>query len=345
MDLLEYQSKMALKKFGLQFGHFGLANDIDQAAYIANKLQLKKAAVIPQVHRANPIYFADDIQDILDTSQKMFKKYTSPVLIQPVKQTLAKYYLAIIHHPVEREPILLMSYAKNGMRDLFDNVHMTRLDQFEIKGKEFSKIVNFLYLQPTHRKPLKQILQRLVDAYFQLDCNYLEVGTLAALQDGFELMDLKIGINESRLANQEELVALNTSLSQQIATENGLEYIPQHGSVGFIGNGKGFLISMIDAMKKRPSHLLDLKEIDPQKAMRLALEISFKNPALREFFFAIFGLKYSCKEYLNAFLELKEDWNIDLPSSFYFLGKDASAAVDHASKLGMKVWKPEEMES
>lgn len=347
MDLLEYQSKMVLKKFGVKVGYFGLASNLSEVASIANKLQLSSALIKPQSHHTKKVRFASDFNGILDASQLFFDEYQQvPLMIAPYEKILARYYVAICIHPILRIPTLLLSIIPsnaNGKKILFHNMHTTKLDHFELKGKDFSEIVQYLHLDPTYRAKLKTILQKLIDAFFSLDCNYLEVETLAATKDGFHILDAKLGIQENMLSNQQEMAALQTSYSEQLATENGLEYIPQNGKVGLIGNGKGFVISMMDAVSLKPCHLLDLKNIEAKKAIRLALEISLKNPLLREFFFAIFGTDQSCTDYLQTYLELREEWNLDLPCRFYFLGLDAKKAAKLAKAHGLEVVETKEM--
>ena len=66
MDLLEYQSKMVLKKFGVKVGYFGLASNLSEVIDIANKLKLQSALIKPQSHRIKKVHFAQDYNGILD---------------------------------------------------------------------------------------------------------------------------------------------------------------------------------------------------------------------------------------------------------------------------------------
>lgn len=344
MELFEYQSQMILKKFGMKVAPFGIATDPHQAVSIAKALDLKHA-VIKLQSKTDAIQERVEAEQMLHSAQRIFAQDPhdrSTVLIEPDLPGQAYYYLAIMIDPIKVGPCVIASTLSWKELRSLDNprksVIIEPIKEKRLTKKSRNRIFSFLNLPVDNYKTLRSIIDQLVEAFFTLDCRYVQIDS--SIIDGqLYTVGSQLKIDEHFLYRQQEIAALDTSWTAELARKHNIGYQSFFGTVGYIGTGKALLLSVIDEMGHRapPSHFLDIAHLPCRQGIHYGLEIALKHPGLSSVVLAIVGYQYSCLEYLEAYLQEIEHLDVDLAVSVFFEGKGSKEAIALAQQKGLRI--------
>ncbi|NGX31283.1 MAG: Succinyl-CoA ligase [ADP-forming] subunit beta [Chlamydiae bacterium] len=355
MHLFEHEAKSILKKFGLPFLKFGVAEDLQQVENIIKRLKLN-IAVLKLATKHQPIkeLVAESHEDILKKAYILFKspymlehtqvqkKPNRKIMLTEAVDILEEYQLKIYLDPKYNRRIVLIKHLDK---------------QFELFVPDF-KIAQFQFLQAKKlfgwdentACQVRKIIENCLAGYKTLDCLEIDIPSLAKTRQGFFVLNCNMRIDNCALFRQEEVAALfdpdHELLENVIAKEYGIDFFPLKGNCACICNGQGLSLATLDVMKQqeiKPANYLNIKKPNFEQLFA-ALRIVELNPAIQKIFIHLFcqePAKGVMKHVQNVIKEMK----IKKPVIVRLQGKGAKEAVKkdphffEDMKLALKVLK------
>jgi len=313
MKIHEYQAKQLLSEFGAPTPSGEVAETVDQAVAIAEKLGAFPVVVKAQVHvggrgLAGGVKLAKSIDEVKEHATNIIgmdiKGITvRKVLIEQGIDIQTEIYLGLIMDRERKCPVIMASReggveieevaAKTPEKILKLPVPPT----YPLKMYHAQQIVDFLELPKETWKPFTKILMSLVKAFLDKDCSIAEINPLVITGAGEVIAaDAKINFDDNALEFHSDLEGLRDPGEEEPleveAREKGLNYVKLDGKIGCIVNGAGLAMCTMDTVKHfggEPANFLDIGGGAKAEQVAEALQLITSDPGVNTIFFNIFG--------------------------------------------------------
>jgi len=360
MKLFEYEAKNILAKYGIPTPKGELATSVSQACEIASKLKppfvVKAQVLVAGRGKAGGILFADSIQEIEKTAEKLLNLRIKGIPVQSVWieekiQIKKELYFGLTVDRFNRSYVAIAS-AVGGM------------EIEEVAAKTPEKVIRFLInpqigFRSFHARQiaksieyngnqlsvLEKIFENLYRAGMNYDAELIEMNPLAETFDGkFVAADARIIIDDNALFRHQEYKEriLESELTPQEieAAKNDLAYVKLDGNVGVIGNGAGLVMATLDTIQYyggKPANFLDVGGGAPSEKIATALRIVLSDLDVKALFINILGGITRCDEVARGILEAREKVGIKKPMVIRLVGTNEDEGKRILTEAGIHV--------
>ena len=315
MELLEFQAKELLTRFGIAVPRGRVVDSPADAQRIASRLGFSRFAIKAQVFAGNRaaaggVRFAASPEGVRATTELMLGSrltttQTGPegemvrwILVEEALDALRSLYVSVLLDRDAGELVLLASEA--GGSDIEARASRDPglvLRERVVLGRDegtadFAGIAGRLGLKPEVGDEAVRLLRNLVRLAATLDAPLVEINPLALTVDGrLVALDAKLTIDDNALFRHPALAALRAASQLEegdpeelAADRHQLNYVKMDGSIGVVVNGAGLALATLDMLVEaggRPSNFMDIRTTATSIDVAYGFELILANPSVR----------------------------------------------------------------
>lgn len=343
MKVHEYQAKEILKKFNVPVPNGSIAQTVEQAVLIGQKLN-NKCVLKAQIHaggrgKGGGIKIAKSPEEVKKYAEQLIGmrlithqtgpegKTVKTILIEEVKDISKELYVGIVIDRSTACPVIMASTA-GGMEieevaaktpELIIKEYvnpMLGLQNFQVKN-----LINKLKLSKEVSKEAMELFNNLYRVFIENDCSLTEINPLVITTDNHLLaLDAKLNFDDNALYRHKDIQALrDTNEEEPLEVEAfnyGLNYIKLDGNVGCMVNGAGLAMATMDIIKiagGSPANFLDVGGGASTEAVENAFRILLLDNNVEAVLINIFGGILRCDKLATGVVEAAQKTNIALP--------------------------------
>jgi succinyl-CoA synthetase beta subunit len=312
MDLIEYEGKQLMARWGMPVPEGRLASTPAEAAAAADALG-GRAVVKAQVRaggrgKAGGVKVVGSSDEAATAASAILAMEikghrVEQVLVEEALDIEAEYYAAVTLDRGARAALFMVS-SRGGMDieevaladpDALARVHVDPL--LGLTPYQVRSLVFGAGLDPRARKGVAALLERIYSLYLEADATLVEVNPMVLTSDGRVVaLDAKVSIDDSALYRHPDLAAeaadATSDPTEREARARGLNFLKLDGDVGVIGNGAGLVMSTLDLIDQaggRAANFLDVGGGAGVESLSNALEVILSAGDVRSVVVNIFG--------------------------------------------------------
>lgn len=326
MRLLEYQGKDIFTRFGIPGTEGGTASSVDEAAAVADKIGypvVVKAQVLAGGRgKAGGIKLVRDRAALMEAAGTILgmtiKDETCSILLIAKAVSIEKeYYAGVTIDTTVGKPVLIFS-TEGGM-DIETVAEQTpeKVRKFHIstltppRRDEILEEVRLAGVGGDLLPKLTTVIQKLIAAFFAVDCTTLEINPLAVTPEGECLaLDAKAVIDDAALRRQGMVQTDGVAVTdlEKRAAAIGVNYVAlDRGCVAVIAGGAGLGMASMDIVNTSglgAASFLDTGGGISSASMAEALRVSLATPGVKGTLVNIFGGINNCEEVARGVAEV-----------------------------------------
>lgn len=326
MDLLEYQGKQYLARFGVPAPTGAVAETVQAAVEAAGAVGFP-VAVKAQVRvggrgKAGGIRVADDEAAARQAASAILgmdiRGHTVRRLwLEPAAAIAREYYFSFTLDRAARCYLAMLS-ARGGVDierlardepDAIARLHIDPVDGFAVS--DAFNLVDSAGIDGDARDDVVDLVTALFVAFTEGDADLVEVNPLAVLEDGKVLaLDAKVIVDDNAAFRHPEWSdwagTEDLDERERLARQKGLNYIGLDGSIGVIGNGAGLVMSTLDVVSHvggSAANFLDVGGGAGADVITAALEVVNSDDNVRAILVNIFGGITRCDDVARGIIE------------------------------------------
>ncbi len=326
MDLLEYQGKQYLARYGIPVSSGGLAETVEEAAARADEVgypvMVKAQVPVGGRGKAGGVKRAGDPQELRACARSMLDLEIQghPVrrlCIEPACAIASEYYASFTLDRAAKLH-LGMVCAQGGVdieavaQDDPAAIATAHVDPVEgLSPATADALAGQAGLDEAARGQASDVLLALYRCFVEGDADLVEINPLVLTTDGrVRALDAKVVLDDSaafRHPEWEELMATQElDDRERLAREKHLNYIGLSGNVGIIANGAGLAMSTLDMVTQvggSAANFLDVGGGAGADVMTAALEVISTDPKVASILVNIFGGITRCDQVADGIVE------------------------------------------
>lgn len=326
MDLLEYQGKRYLQRFGVPVTTGGLADSAGEAVARADEVGYP-AVVKAQVQvggrgKAGGIKVATDASEVRAHAEAILGMdikghVVRRLLLERATDIASEYYASFtLDRSAKLDLGLLSSEGGVDIEEVAterpDAIARIQVDPVDgLDAESCLEWVERAGLGGGAAPGAVEVLSALYRCYVDGDADLVEVNPLVLTAGGSLLaLDAKVTLDDSAAFRHPEWAELEATQvldeRERLAQERGLQYVGLDGDVGIIANGAGLAMSTLDVVHQvggHPANFLDIGGGAKAAVMTSALEVIDTDPNVRCIFINIFGGITKGEEVANGIVE------------------------------------------
>lgn len=192
-------------------------------------------------------------------------------------------------------------------------------------------------------KSFVDFIQKLYNAYEQMDCSMLEVNPMVCTTDEkFIALDAKVNFDDNALYRHPDYAAL-ADIDEEDPLEHeagkyNLNYIKLDGNVGCMVNGAGLAMATMDIIQLAggsPANFLDVGGGANVERIANAFRIMTSDPNVRAVLINIFGGIVRCDRVANGILQALQKVDVSVPLIVRLEGTNSAEAREILKKSGL----------
>ncbi|MEO1281259.1 MAG: ATP-grasp domain-containing protein [Pseudomonadota bacterium] len=310
MDLLEFQAKELLNRFGIATPVGRIAETPHEASRAANRLSAERFAIKVQVRAgerraAGGIRFAASPAGVAATCESLLgRNFTTAqttktgefvrwILVEEAIDSARELYAAIVVNRDLGQLFLLLSRAggdgieqrAKSETDLIQRIPLLLEDGTAVGN--YASAVGDLGLPESAQTAVIETIQKMARLAVELDALQVEINPLAIRKDGSTIaLDAKLSLDDNALMRHPALAALSQAFeaeqadpSEQDAEDHRINYVGLDGETGVIANGAGLALTTLDLIADgggKAANFMDIRttasSLDIAYGTRLILE-------------------------------------------------------------------------
>lgn len=368
MNLHEYQAKQLLAQYGLPVSKGEVANTVQEAVAIAERLGTKRWVVKAQVHaggrgKAGGVKLVGTKEEVAQITQDLLGKrlvtYQTTAEGQPVNQVLVEepcdiqkelYLGAVIDRATQR--VIFMASTEGGVEiekvahDSPEKILTITMDPLVgVQPFQARQLSFALGLKGDQIKQFTKLLLGLGQMFVEKDLSLLEINPLVITKDGNLLcLDCKITIDDNALYRQPELRTMR-DISQEDDRENRardweLNYIALDGNIGCMVNGAGLAMATMDLVKLNggnPANFLDVGGGATKERVTEAFKIILSDQNVKAILVNIFGGIVRCDLIADGIIGAVAEVGTQLPVVVRLEGNNAELGAKKLGESGLNI--------
>ncbi len=319
MDLFEYQGKLYFKKFGIPVSDGGVADNLEDAVQIADKIGypivVKAQVQVGGRGKAGGIKIANNLDELKEHFQNILGMDIKGHIVKKVwlersSDIKEEYYASFTLNRSKRLHLCMLS-AQGGVeieKVAEENPEaISRLDIDPSGGLDKTTLLDFVSSANLNSEAVDgvvDILEKLYECFVKGDADLVEINPLILTTDGrVHALDAKVTLDDDAAFRHEEWNEYkgqaDADSREKAAHEKGLNYIGLDGTVGVIANGAGLAMSTCDVVNQvggSPANFLDIGGGANADLMAAALEVINSDPKVKSILVNIFGGIVRCDE-------------------------------------------------
>ncbi|MBF0274550.1 MAG: ADP-forming succinate--CoA ligase subunit beta [Nitrospinae bacterium] len=367
MKIHEYQGKTLLKQVGVEVPVGEVANSVDEAVAIAERLEFNVAVVKAQIHaggrgKGGGVKLAKSQGEIKNIANSIIGmtlvthqtgpegKLVQKVLIEEGMDIVKELYASVL---IDRgtSRIVFMASEEGGM------------DIEEVAEKTPEKIIKE-YIDPSlgmqvfqARKiafklniPAKLVnsatkfFMGLYSAFMKFDCSLVEINPMVLTGDNRVLaLDCKMDIDDNALYRHKDILEYRDITEEDPleleASKHSLNYIKLDGSIGCMVNGAGLAMATMDIIKyygAEPANFLDVGGGANEEMIENAFRILLSDKSVKSVLINIFGGILRCDTLASGIVLAAKKTHLNLPVVIRLEGTNAEAGAKILERSGLK---------
>lgn len=325
MQLLEFQAKELLARFGIDVPRGRICGSADEAGVIARRLGFERFVVKAQIRAgdrraAGGTRFAASADGVKATAELLLGKPLvtpqtgpagEPVRWVLVEEALQPTHLLFAAVALDRNAgalrLIVSERGGEGIEaaaaaapELVHTADVSLNDGPQKFSCDISDLIARLAVPADVAGSLEKALEQLVTAAVSLDCTLLEVNPLAALADGRMLaLDAKMTIDDNALVRHPGLAALRSATQVEdgdpeelAADRHHLNYLRMAGNIGVVSNGAGLALATLDMLRDaggNPANFMDIRTTASSLDVAYGFDLLLSNPAVKAFLVNVHG--------------------------------------------------------
>lgn len=187
-------------------------------------------------------------------------------------------------------------------------------------------------------------IERLVNAYDQMDCSLLEINPLVMTSDGRIIaLDAKVNFDDNALFRHPDFAEMRDIAEEDPleveASKYDLNYIKLDGNVGCMVNGAGLAMSTMDMIQLSggsPANFLDVGGGANVTRISNAFRIMMSDPHVKAVLINIFGGIVRCDKVADGIMEALKTVKVNVPVIVRLDGTNAKEAAETLRTSRMK---------
>jgi succinyl-CoA synthetase beta subunit len=369
MKIHEYQAKGILKKYGVSVPRGEMAESVDEAKTIAQKLFDQGAGgvvVKAQIHaggrgKGGGVKIAKSVAEAAELAGKILgmtlvTHQTGPegrvvrrLLIEETLPIDKEIYLGILLDRAEARPVFMAS-AAGGMEieqiaaenpDAISKEYVAPGQQLE--AFQARKLAFAAGLKPAQLNDAVKFMTSLYRAFLDTDASLLEINPFVSCSDGrLFALDAKMNFDDNALYRHPDIRELRDTTEEDPleveASKYNLNYIKLDGTVGCMVNGAGLAMATMDIIKYAggmPANFLDVGGGANAEQVTHAFEILLSDKNVKAVLINIFGGILRVDTLAKGVVEAAQKTHIQLPIVLRLEGTNVEAGREILKQSGL----------
>ncbi|MEJ7797050.1 MAG: ADP-forming succinate--CoA ligase subunit beta [Solirubrobacteraceae bacterium] len=326
MDLLEYQGKQLLERYGMPMLRGRAARDVDAAVAAAEEVGypcvVKAQVKVGGRGKAGGIKIAENLAQARDYAGEILgmdiRGFTvHEIWIQRASEIEEEYYGAVVFDRAAKKALVMLS-TRGGM----DIEAVARDTPQAIATLHVDPLVGFM---PFHGRrlafeagvaddvvaPVAELLALMYAAFCGEEAMLVEVNPIVVTpQREVVALDAKVTLDDDALFRHPHNAQLtdpsDVDPQEAMAAERGLTYVKLDGDIGIFGNGAGLVMSTLDVVAQAggaPANFLDAGGGAKAESIVAAVEVILSDAKVRAVLFNVFGGITRCDEVARGLIE------------------------------------------
>ncbi len=320
MDLMEYQGKGYLARWGIVMQPGALASTVEESLIVAEDLDwpvvVKAQVPVGGRGKAGGVKLAGDPDELIRHVTAILGMTIGGHLVRRVwvevaSEVAVEYYVGITLDRTAKDHLVMVSASGGVDIEQSDPAAIARLHVDPLDGLSMEAAASLVAeagLATDAQHGTAEVLVRLYRCYVEGDAELVEVNPLALTVGGqMRCLDAKVTLDDNAAFRHPEWDELRASVEldprERLARDRGLNYIGLDGTVGIIANGAGLAMAtldVVDAAGGAAANFLDIGGGANAAVMAAALEVINADPKVASILVNIFGGITRCDEVANG---------------------------------------------
>lgn len=368
MNLHEYQAKEIFAEYSLPIPHGELANNVEEALQIAEKIGGEAWMVKAQVHaggrgKAGGVKYCKSKEEVREHTQRLLGtrlvthqtdengQPVNSVLIADPAEIKAELYLSAVLDRATRR-VVIMASTEGGVEieevaeKTPEKILKLEMDPlFGVMPYQCRDIAFKMGLKGSQIKQFAHILTQMGKMFVDKDLSIVEVNPLIILDDdNLMCLDAKIVADDNALYRQKQVREMRDP-SQEDERENraldwDLSYIALDGDIGCMVNGAGLAMATMDIIKLsggNPANFLDVGGGATRERVTEAFKIILSDENVKGILVNIFGGIVRCDLIADGIIEAVKEVNVSVPVVVRLAGNNAEKGSEKLNASGLSI--------
>lgn len=386
MNIHEYQAKQILNRYGIEIPKGGIAYTPAEAKRVAInispkgpwmlKAQIQSGAradgrfIEKRAGKKGGIRYVAGRKDVFEEVEKMLGatlvteqtgikgKSVSKVYIEEHISVQQTFYMSFVIDRMIPCIKLLVADATTNILDLaIDNpekiLSMNLNINAKISSEQINTIINFLKIENSFAKKLKQFVGGLYKAFIDLDAVMIEINPVGVSKKGnFVALDAKISFDDNALYRHKDIAKLHDDYEDEDralkASKYGFQYKSfNDGSIGCIVNGEGIALSIRDMLfdnDEKMDCFLNVKGGVDKDKISAGIKIIMTNPKVEGILINILGGFLRCNLVADGIIAAASEVGLNVPLVVRFEGTNKDEAAEILQNSGLPLMMAHTME-
>lgn len=374
MNIHEYQAKLLLSKFGVKIPNGFLANTVEEAMQVANKLS-NPLVVKAQVHaggrgKAGGIKVVKTADELKEAAQKILGmrlvtpqtgsegKIVHKLYIEEASAIKRELYLSLVLDRLTASVTIIAS--QEGGMEIEEIAHKSPekiikvivdptigLYDFHIR-----KLIYTLDIPKEQQQSFAYLIRHLYKVFVDTDASQLEINPLIVNdKEEFIPLDAKFTFDDSGLFRHPDIMEMRDPLEDDElevrAAKSGLSYVKMDGSIGCMVNGAGLAMATMDIIKLHggsPANFLDVGGDASVEKVSEAFKIITTDKNVKAILINIFGGIMRCNIIAEGVIKATQSIGLNIPVVVRLAGTNAELGQNMLNESGLNLYSENDME-
>ncbi|XP_017134725.1 succinate--CoA ligase [GDP-forming] subunit beta, mitochondrial [Drosophila miranda] len=376
LNLLEFQSKDLLQKYGVAIQQFKVLDNSNSDAEIVKTFECPEYVVKAQILAGGRgkgtfdngfkggVHITSNKSDVLSLSKQMIghrliTKQTpkSGILVNKVMVARSvnitrETYLCILLDREHNGPVLIASPA-GGMdieavaEETPEKLLTVPLDISKpIPEATLIKVAKFLEFKGDTVQRCAEEIQKLYTLFKAVDAVQIEINPLAETDKGEVIsVDAKLNFDDNAQFRQKDIFAMDITEEEADpreveAAKYNLNYVAMDGNIGCLVNGAGLAMATMDIIQLNggsPANFLDVGGGVNEAQVAKAFEILTADPKVKGILVNVFGGIVNCATIANGIVAASKKLKLNVPLVVRLEGTNVDKAREILKNSGLPI--------
>ncbi|KAM8710423.1 hypothetical protein ACLKA7_017096 [Drosophila subpalustris] len=376
LNLLEFQSKDLLQKYGVAIQQFKVLDNSKSDAQVVQSFDCPEYVVKAQILAGGRgkgtfdngfkggVHITTNKSEVLSLSKQMIgnrliTKQTPKTGIMVNKVMVARSinitretYLCILLDREHNGPVLIASPA-GGMdieavaEETPEKLKTVPLDIAKpIPDSVLLDVAKFLEFKGDAVQRCADEIQKLYTLFKAVDAVQIEINPLAETDKGEVIsVDAKLNFDDNAQFRQKDIFSLDTTEEdtdprEVEAAKYNLNYVAMDGNIGCLVNGAGLAMATMDIIKLsggEPANFLDVGGGVNESQVAKAFEILTSDPKVKGILVNVFGGIVNCATIANGIVAASKKLKLNVPLVVRLEGTNVTKAREILKNSGLPI--------
>ncbi|XP_034659570.1 succinate--CoA ligase [GDP-forming] subunit beta, mitochondrial [Drosophila subobscura] len=373
LNLLEFQSKDLLQKYGVAIQQFKVLDNSKADADVVKTFECPEYVVKAQILAGGRgkgtfdngfkggVHITSNKSDVLSLSKQMIgnrliTKQTpkSGILVNKVMVARSvnitrETYLCILLDREHNGPVLIASPAggvdiEAVAEETPEKLLTVPLDIGKpIPESTLIEVAKFLEFKGDTVKRCAEEIQKLYTLFKSVDAVQIEINPLAETDKGEVIsVDAKLNFDDNAQFRQKDIFAMDITEEEADpreveAAKYNLNYVAMDGNIGCLVNGAGLAMATMDIIQLNggsPANFLDVGGGVNESQVAKAFEILTADPKVKGILVNVFGGIVNCATIANGIVAASKKLKLNVPLVVRLEGNECGQGTRDSEELG-----------